>query len=79
MGDPNARAHEARAHDVSAHDPAAHAPGEGSEFDTDTAVERVGDSWHAVVRDRWDVGVNPNGGYVLATIVILLGIFFRGL
>jgi acyl-CoA thioesterase len=40
-----------------------------SEFDADTTVERVGDRWHAVVSDRWDVGVNPNGGHVLALLL----------
>jgi acyl-CoA thioesterase len=44
-----------------------------SEFDVDTAVARVGDAWHARISDRWDVGVNPNGGYVLATIVRAMG------
>ncbi len=38
-------------------------------FDADTAVERSGDRWRATVSDRWDVGVNPNGGYVLALLL----------
>ncbi len=40
-----------------------------SEFDLDTRVERAGDVWHGVVSDRWDVGVNPNGGYVMALLL----------
>ncbi len=38
------------------------------EFDTDTAVERVGDGrYRAVVTDRWGVvGGAPNGGYLVA-------------
>lgn len=39
------------------------------EFDEDTAVRRAGDVWRAEVSDRWDIGVNPNGGYVLAMVV----------
>jgi len=39
------------------------------EFDEDTAVERAGDRWRADVSDRWDIGVNPNGGYALAIVV----------
>lgn len=39
------------------------------EFDEDTAVERAGDAWRADVSDRWDIGVNPNGGYALAIVV----------
>src|SRR5690349_12050117 len=44
-----------------------------SDFDADTAVTRAGDAWRALISDRWDVGVNPNGGYVLATIVRAMG------
>jgi acyl-CoA thioesterase len=47
--------------------------GDLSEFDADTAVSRAGDRWHAVVSDRWDVGVNPNGGYVLALLLRAMG------
>lgn len=40
-----------------------------AEFDVDTRVERAGDVWRAVVSDRWDVGPNPNGGYVMSLLL----------
>ena len=40
------------------------------EFDTDTAVRRVGDGrWTAELTHRWDINDKPNGGYVMATAV----------
>lgn len=36
-------------------------------FDDDTAVTRDGDGWAADLQARWNVGHNPNGGYLLAT------------
>jgi acyl-CoA thioesterase len=37
-----------------------------SEFDTDTAIERVGDGrYRGTVTDRWDVLAAPNGGYLM--------------
>ena len=44
-----------------------------TEFDADTTVEGGDGSWRAVVSDRWDVGVNPNGGYVLALMLRAMG------
>ncbi len=41
-------------------------------FAEDTAVRREGDGWVADVNPRWNVGDNPNGGY-------LLGIALRAL
>jgi acyl-CoA thioesterase len=39
-----------------------------SEFATDTAVRRIGDGRFAAnLTDRWNIGANPNGGYLLAT------------
>jgi acyl-CoA thioesterase len=38
-----------------------------SEFDTDTAVERVAEgAYRATVTDRWSIGHVPNGGYMMA-------------
>jgi hypothetical protein len=38
-----------------------------SEFDTDTAVERLGGgAYTAQISPRWNVGDKPNGGYLLA-------------
>jgi acyl-CoA thioesterase len=49
------------------------------EFDLDTAVTRVGDGrWAAVITDRWHIGENPNGGYVLAVAVRAMGEAVRG-
>lgn len=36
-------------------------------FDQDTAVTRAADHWVADLQARWNVGNNPNGGYLLAT------------
>lgn len=36
-------------------------------FDQDTAVVKDGDVWVADLQPRWNVGMNPNGGYLLAT------------
>ena len=37
------------------------------EFDADTAVTRIGPGHHqAAITDRWNIGTNPNGGYLLA-------------
>ena len=41
----------------------------GSDFERDTAVQRDGDSWTADLQPRWNVGNNPNGGYLLAIAV----------
>jgi acyl-CoA thioesterase len=39
----------------------------GSEFDADTAVERVAPGeYAATVTDRWHTAASPNGGYLLA-------------
>ncbi|HET9075391.1 MAG TPA: thioesterase family protein [Acidimicrobiales bacterium] len=38
-------------------------------FDTDTAVRRRGDAWVADLNPRWNIGNNPNGGYLLAIAV----------
>ncbi len=41
-----------------------------SQFEIETAVERVAnDRWTARVSDRWNIGDNPNGGY-LASIAV---------
>jgi acyl-CoA thioesterase len=37
-----------------------------SDFERDTAVRRQGDVWSADLQPRWNVGDNPNGGYLLA-------------
>jgi hypothetical protein len=37
------------------------------EFDTDTAVDRLGDATYSgTVTDRWSIGHVPNGGYTMA-------------
>jgi acyl-CoA thioesterase len=41
----------------------------GSDFERDTAVRRDGDAWTADLQPRWNVGENPNGGYLLAIAV----------
>ena len=42
----------------------------GYEFDADTAVERISDGVYAAdIRERWNVGDKPNGGYLLAIAV----------
>jgi acyl-CoA thioesterase len=41
----------------------------GSDFERDTAVRRDGDGWTADLQPRWNVGNNPNGGYLLAIAV----------
>lgn len=43
--------------------------GSESLFETDTAVWRVEGGWEAELRPRWNVGNNPNGGYLLAVAV----------
>ena len=35
-------------------------------FDTDTAVRKTDDGWAADLQPRWNIGNNPNGGYLLA-------------
>lgn len=39
-------------------------------FDNDTQVERIDERrWRAEVSPAWSIGVNPNGGYVLAVVL----------
>ncbi len=38
----------------------------GVSFETDTAVRRAGSGWVADLQPRWNIGNNPNGGYLLA-------------
>jgi acyl-CoA thioesterase len=40
-----------------------------SDFERDTAVRREDDGWAADLQPRWNVGNNPNGGYLLAIAV----------
>ena len=40
-----------------------------SSFEADTAVTAVDGGWVADLRPRWNVGNNPNGGYLLAVAV----------
>ncbi len=40
-----------------------------SDFERDTAIRRDGDGWTADLQPRWNVGNNPNGGYLLAIAV----------
>jgi acyl-CoA thioesterase len=40
-----------------------------SDFERDTAVRRDGDGWTGSIQPRWNVGNNPNGGYLLAIAV----------
>ena len=42
---------------------------EHSQFEEDTAVRRVDGGWVAPINPRWNVGNNPNGGYLLAMAV----------
>ncbi|MDE3204233.1 MAG: thioesterase family protein [Acidobacteriota bacterium] len=35
-------------------------------FSEDTAVQRDSEGWSAEINPRWNVGENPNGGYLLA-------------
>jgi len=37
-------------------------------FDDDTAITRGGDHWVGEVSNRWLIGSNPNGGYLLAMV-----------
>jgi acyl-CoA thioesterase len=37
-----------------------------SDFEHDTGVRPQGDGWTADLQPRWNVGNNPNGGYLLA-------------
>jgi acyl-CoA thioesterase len=42
-------------------------------FDEDTTVHRASESaWDVQLSDRWNIGPNPNGGYVLAVIAAAL-------
>ena len=41
----------------------------GVSFETDTAVSRSGQGWVAELNPRWNIGNNPNGGYLLAIAV----------
>lgn len=42
-------------------------------FDEDTAARSRGDGrWDVALTDRWNIGANPNGGYVLAVIAAAL-------
>src|ERR1700733_8127141 len=41
----------------------------GSDFERDTAVRRDPVGWTADLQPRWNVGNNPNGGYLLAIAV----------
>ncbi|MGI8752982.1 MAG: thioesterase family protein, partial [Acidimicrobiales bacterium] len=44
--------------------------GGSSEFGADTAVRPAGAGrWSATLHDRWNIGANPNGGYLLAVAV----------
>lgn len=46
------------------------APEAASEFQSDTAVSRLDDRlWSATINPRWNIGNNPNGGYLLAIAV----------
>ncbi len=45
----------------------------GSDFERDTAVRRDADGWTADLQPRWNVGNNPNGGYLLAIAVRAMG------
>jgi acyl-CoA thioesterase len=38
-------------------------------FEEDTSVRRAGDGYEADIHPRWNVGNNPNGGYLLAVAV----------
>lgn len=38
-------------------------------FEADTAVRRSGEGWAADLQPRWNIGNNPNGGYLLAIAV----------
>ena len=43
------------------------------QFDNDTAVQPAGldgdrSTWSAELTDRWSIGANPNGGYILAVV-----------
>ncbi|MCU1351593.1 MAG: TesB-like acyl-CoA thioesterase 3 [Acidimicrobiales bacterium] len=40
-----------------------------TEFDADTAVVAVGGGFRTSVSDRWDIGGNPNGGYLLSAML----------
>ena len=40
------------------------------EFDAATAVERAGDGrYRATVTDRWNIGIAPNGGYLVSVVL----------
>ena len=39
-------------------------------FDRETAIEQVGpDSWTTTISSEWNIGVNPNGGYLLSPLL----------
>ena len=41
-----------------------------SVFDEDTSVRAAGGGrWNVALTDRWNIGPNPNGGYVLAVVL----------
>jgi len=42
-----------------------------SDFDTETTLVRVDEScWEGMLSDQWNIGNNPNGGYLLAVTEI---------
>ena len=42
-------------------------------FDEDTAARRTGSTrWEVALTDRWNIGPNPNGGYVLGALAAAL-------
>ncbi len=45
-----------------------------TQFDQETAVEALGDGlWSAHVSDAWNIGANPNGGYLAAIALRAMG------
>jgi len=41
-----------------------------SDFDTETSLTQIDDThWQGMLSDQWNIGDNPNGGYLLATTV----------
>ena len=41
-----------------------------TEFDDDTALERIGESrWRGAMTDRWWIGAGPNGGYIASFLI----------
>jgi acyl-CoA thioesterase len=41
----------------------------GFEFDDDTRATRAEGGWTLDITPRWNIGANPNGGYILAAMV----------